>query len=253
MPLPSNRFVVVSGVPAEQIFYGSEGTPLVINSVTGVQYYLNGSTVTPIPYTNSKAAGTGIKVDIDSPTFGWRDIIGDTQPKATGAGTPSRAVYSGGVIGEYAFIANDICDYGFHIPHDYVLGTDIYLHVHWSHNGTSISGNVVFDLYHQYAKGHNQENFTAEKVVSVTYATVDIATTPRYRHRIDEVIVSGSSATATLMDRNLLEPDGWLPVTLKLNTLPTIGGGGKLFVHNLDVHYQSSNIGTKQKEPEFYV
>lgn len=199
-----------------------------------------------------KTSGLGIQIDPDSPSFGWRDIIGNTYPKATGAGTPSRSAYAGGNVGEYAFVAGDICDYGFHIPHDYVPGTDIYLHVHWSHNGTTITGDVVFDLYHSYAKGHNQANFPAEKDLSITYATTDIATTPQYRHRIDEVIASGASATATLMDRDLLEPDGFLMVTLKLTTLPTLSVGANLFVHNVDVHYQSTNIATKQKEPDFW-
>jgi len=183
---------------------------------------------------------------------GWRDIIGKVIPKSTGAGSPTRAAYIGGQIGQYAFIANDVYDMEFHIPHDYVIGTDIYFHIHWSHNGTSISGNAVFDIYHTYTKGHNQSVFPAEKNLTITYNTTDITTTPRYRHRVDEVIMSGESATATLMDRDDIEPDGLVLATVKLTTLPTIGGGGKLFIHTCDIHYQSDNLGTKNKAPIFY-
>lgn len=102
-----------------------------------------------------KTSGVGIKVDPDNETYGWRDIIGNVEPKATGAGSPTRAVYIGGSTGQYAFIANDVCDFQFHIPHDYVPGTDVYFHVHWSHNGTAISGSAVFDIFYTYAKGHN--------------------------------------------------------------------------------------------------
>jgi len=161
-------------------------------------------------------------------------------------------IYNGGVSGEYAFTANDLVDFVFHIPHDYVPGTDIYFHIHWSHNGTAISGNAVFDVFHTYAKGHNQANFPAEKLVSVTYTTTDITTTPQYRHRIDEVIVSGATATATLMARGVLEPDGVFKGAMRLNTLPSITGGS-LFVHTMDLHYQSTNMATKQKVPNFYV
>ena len=199
-----------------------------------------------------KTSGQGIKVDIDSPVFGWRDIIGNVHPKASGVGSPTRAAYSGGNLGQYAFVANDVCDFEFHIPHDYAPGTDIYFHVHWSHNGTSISGNAAFDIYHSYAKGHNQANFPAEKNVTITYPTADISTTPQYRHRIDEVIISGASATATLMDHDDIEVDGLVQATLKLTTLPTIGGGGKLFVHTCDLHYQSTNMATKGRAPDFY-
>jgi len=200
-----------------------------------------------------KTSGYGIKVDVDSPTFGWRDIIGKVIPKATGAGSPARSIYNGGMVGQYSFVAGDVYDMEFHIPHDYVAGTDIYFHIHWSHTGTTTSGNAVFDFYHTYAKGHNQATFPAEKNITYTYNTVDITTTPRYQHRIDEAIISGSAATATLMDRGLIAPDGLLLITLKLTTLPTLGGGGKLFIHTCDIHYQSTNIGTKQKAPDFYV
>ena len=184
--------------------------------------------------------------------YGWRDIIGKVIPKATGAGSPTRAVYIGGKLGQYAFVANDAYDMEFHMPHDYVAGTDIYIHLHWSHNGTTITGNAVFDFYYSHAKGHNQANFGAEKNLTITYATTDIATTPQYRHRIDEVIMSGASATATLMDRDDLEPDGLILMTVRLTTLPTIGGGGRLFIHTADIHYQSDNSATLNKAPNFY-
>lgn len=199
-----------------------------------------------------KTAGKGIRVDVDTPTFGWRDIIGNVQPKAQGAGSPARAAYAGANLGAYAFAANDICDFVFHIPHDYVPGTDIHFHIHWSHTGTTTTGNAVFDIYHDYAKGHNQGNYPAEKNITLTYDTVDITTTPQYRARVDEVIISGASATATLMDRDELEADGLVRVTLKMTTLPTLGGGGKLFIDTCDIHYQSSNVGTKNKIPNFH-
>ena len=47
----------------------------------------------------SKAASKGFKVDPESPSFGWHDIIGNVEPKATGAGSPTRAAYAGGILG----------------------------------------------------------------------------------------------------------------------------------------------------------
>lgn len=234
--------------------YGPFGIPTIITlEVTeGSVQYTAAPTLIANDIVFDKAAGLGSKIDLEDPTFGWRDIIGKVIPKSVGAGSPVRSVYMGGQLGQYAFMANDAYDMEFHIPHDYVPGTDIYIHLHWSHNGTSISGNAVFDIYHSYAKGHNQGNFAAEKNLTITYVTTDIATTPQYRHRIDEVVMSGPSATATLMDRDDIEPDGLILMTVKLTTLPTIGGAGKLFVHTADIHYQSTNIGTKQKTPSFY-
>lgn len=198
-----------------------------------------------------KEAGTGVKVDPDSPDWGWRDIIGAVAPKASGAGSPTRRVYAGGTLADYSFTTNDVCDFVYHIPHDYVPGTDLFFHVHWSHNGTSISGNAVFDIFHSYSKGHNQAEFPAEKQITLSVATPDITTVPRYRHRVDEVIMSGADATANVMDRDLVEVDGLILATLRMTTLPTIGSGF-LFIHTCDIHYQSTNMATKSKSPDFY-
>lgn len=198
-----------------------------------------------------KTSGVGLKVDTSSPDFPWHDIIGWISPKASGAGSPTRRQYAGGNVYEWSFAQGDVCDFTFHLPHDYAPGTDLFIHVHWSHNGTDISGNAVFDFYHQYAKGHNQANFSAEKDVTVTYNTTNISTTPQYRHRVDEVQLTTSGGSATLGDTDLIEPDGLVIGQLKLTTIPSITSGF-LFVHTLDIHYQSTNIGTKNKSYNFY-
>ena len=211
---------------------------------------------TPVLYTKTLVVGVdrqdAIKVDLDDPSLVWHDIIGPVVPKASGAGSPTRRQYAGGNVYDWAFGAGDVCDFVFHIPHDYAAGTDLHIHVHWSHNGTSISGSAVFDFYAQYAKGHDQAEFSSEVNVSYTHATVDIATTPRYRHRVDEVQLSTSGGSATQLDTDDIEPDGVILGQLQMTTLPTISVGGHLFVHTVDVHYQSTNIGTKQKVPDFY-
>lgn len=201
-----------------------------------------------------KISGKGIKVDNTTPTFGWRDLEGYEIPDPTGGDRPTLSVYSGGSIKENAFSNGDVLRIRYHIPHDYVKGTDVFSHVHWSHNGTSISGNVVFGVTSDYAKGHNQGNFGSEKAISITYNTTDIATTPQYRHRIEESAITNNGGSATLIDRNLLEPDGIILVTFELTTNPTIIGGSpnNVFVHRADLHYQSTNIATKDKAPDFY-
>jgi hypothetical protein len=198
-----------------------------------------------------KASGTGTRVDVLNPTFPWQDIIGDVRPKTTGAGTPAAATFIGGQCQQYRFVANDVIDFLYHIPHDYLPGSDLHFHIHWAHNGTDITDNVVFTYYASYAKGHNQDNFDAEVTGTITYNTTDIATTPQYRHRIDEVQISTAGGSASMVNTTDIEPDGVLMVRLKVTTLPTITAGS-LFIHTSDIHYQSTGIGTKQKSPDFY-
>ena len=201
-----------------------------------------------------KASTSGIFVDTSDPTYPWGDIIGIVIPRASAPNQATLEVYRAGQIREWAFAAGDRCDLRFHIPHDYAVGTDIYVHTHWSHNGTAISGNAVMNFYYSYAKGHNQAVFSAEKTTGITYATTNIATTPRWQHRVDEVKISTPGGSASLLDTDSLEVDGVILMNFDFTTIPTITGGSpnSPFVHTIDIHYQSTGIGTKQKSPNFY-
>lgn len=201
-----------------------------------------------------KAAGSGVKVDPTAPTYPWHDQLGTIRPKTSGANTPVAATFRGGQYQAYAFSAGDLVDFEFHVPHDWVLGTDMYLHLHWSHNGTAISGSLVLDWYITTAKGHNQADFGAEVNKTQTVSTPDIATIPRYRHRIDEFQLSASAPGAGQIDTDDIEVDGLILVRLVTTTIPTITGGSvnKPFIFLADLHYQSTGTGTKQKAPDFY-
>ena len=111
----------------------------------------------------------------------------------------------------------------------------------------------MFTVYYAYSKGHNQAIFPAEKTLTITYATTSLTATPQYKHRIDETAMTGATATSVLTARDLIEVDGLVQATLKLTGIPTFGGTGKLFIHTCDIHYQSTNVATANKSPDFYV
>ena len=202
----------------------------------------------------NKASGKGIKVDTAVPTFPWSAILGRLAVDAAAANAPTMGAFIGANVRRWTFSAGDTTDFEFMIPHDYVPNSDIFVRVHWSHNGTAISGSFVGTFNYTYAKAHNQAIFAAEKVVSCTYSAVDIATTPRYRHRIEDVAMSIPGGSATLIDTALLEPDGVIGMSYAQTTIPTITGGVSTepFVLMVNIMYQSTGIGTKQKAPPFY-
>jgi hypothetical protein len=193
-----------------------------------------------------KTSGFGIKVDTASPTYPWRDLIGNLRPDTGGANAPTLSASRGGRCREFFYTVAD---------HDYVPGTDIYIHLHWAHNGTAISGSFVVEFSYTYAKGHQQAIFPAEKMVTVTVSTPNIATIPQYEHMISEVVMSSAGGSASLLDNALIEPDGIIQMNMTVATIPTITGGSvnEPYIMYADVHYQSTGIGTKQKAPNFYV
>jgi hypothetical protein len=191
-----------------------------------------------------KTTGYGIKVDNAAPTFGWRDILGDITVRGTGANDPTFATYTGTALRQYQFSATTMneCFLVFHVPHDYVPGTDIYFHIHWS-NAAAIpnTGNVVWGFEYSWAQGFNQMAFTAPATVKVTQA----CPATRYQHNIAE------TTAVTLAN---LEVDSIILVRV-FRDAADVGDTctDAVFGHTVDVHYQSTNIGTKQKAPAFYV
>lgn len=196
-----------------------------------------------------KQSDKGIKVDTANPNWAWGDILTHIQSDG-GPNSPALTTYRGGVIKDFAFKANDVCYLSYHLPHDYKLGTNLYWHFHWSHNGTSSSGDMVIDIYMSYAKGWSRGSFSAEKNITITTNT---STATQYQHNIVEVPISVTGGSSTLLDTSLIEPDGIIQIAMKVTTIPTITGGhNQPFIHFADIHYQSTGIGTKQRNPDFY-
>lgn len=106
--------------------------------------------------------GKGIRVDLNDPQFTWRDLEGPIVASTTGANRPTLTSYIGN--GEdYAFDAGDKYSLiKLHIPHDWA-GEDMFIHTHWSHNGSNISGSLVIDYYITYAKGHGRVHSTRKR------------------------------------------------------------------------------------------
>lgn len=200
-----------------------------------------------------KASATGIKVDLSSPTFGFADLLGEVFQRNTGASKPTRAAWKGGTFG-FQFGAGKNEEFEFHIPHDYVPGSEIFLHIHWGHNGTLVTGGTItFDYELTYAKGHGQGVFGTNAISTIVSAT---ATTPQYSHDLSEAQVSVSGGSGTQIDTDVLEPDGVIKAAIGVtaNNL-TVSGGGvpDPFIHYTDIHYQTTGvIGTKAKAPDFY-
>lgn len=200
----------------------------------------------------AKEQYTGFQVDPDSPDWGWADIIGFLRPDPIGANSPTLSAFRGGNVREYAFGATDKVDMLFHIPHDYA-GTDLYLHCHWGHNGTAISGSFIIDYGVTYAKRGSV--LPAEVAPTQTISTPDVATIPRWNHNVDEFQLSASSPSATQLDTDDIEVDGIILINLTVNTIPTITGGSpnEPFIFTLDVHYQTTGmIGTKNRASPFW-
>lgn len=199
----------------------------------------------PDGLTLPKAGDAGIRIDHADPDWGWHDLVGSIRTDlALNPATPT--TYIGGIRQPMFDIGNDEVR-EFHISHDYAFGTNLFIHAHWSHNSTLVTtGSVTWQFECMSAKGHDTDAFYTPVIVNVTQN----ASIERYRHMVGEVQLSEPNG-ASMLDTNRIETDGMIIVACRL-TANALTGGAKPFLHSFDIHYQSTNVATKNKAPNFH-
>lgn len=201
---------------------------------------------------------SGLKCDFDNPTYGWKDMTGQIIPRSGGGAAPAFTAFRGGRVKNYAFTVGDVIDnITYHIPHDYVPNSDLYIHIHWKHNGTAISGTFAGNIYATYCKGYTQsgEIYHVEKVIPWSIPTPDITTYPRWAHNIAEIPFSISGGSAIRLDTDKIQTDGLIEIAFDITAKPTITGSVSSnlpYIPTIDIHYQSTEMATKNRNFPFY-
>lgn len=185
-------------------------------------------------------SGEGDKIGPPSTAdWGWRDITGDAQEPSIGSGRPSFSQIASSGVYAWLYGTGDRQSYFWHIPHDYVPGSDIYFHVHWFGPQTA-TAYTKWQFDWLYAKGHNQASFPT---IATTATVEQRQNSVAYRHMIAET--TGQTIPGCEIDGVIL-----CTVTRIAPAGSDVSGG--VFVPYVDLHYQSTNLPTKNKAPNFY-
>ena len=202
--------------------------------------------------TPNAQATTGIKVGVEGlDDYGWHDLHGLMQFDSTDPNSPSYGAYRGG-IRQLQFSTTDQLTVVYHIPHDYKMGSDLFIHAHWSHNSATLTGgSVTWGFEVAYAKGFDQADFSAP-VTTTVFQNANI--TP-YQHMVAEGAVSVPLGSGTQLNTNDIEVDGVILCRFFLdsNDLTDSVSVPDPFVHFVDIHYQSTSVPTKNRAPDFWV
>jgi len=204
-------------------------------------------------------SGYGLKVDHSSPVWGWKDLTGQIIPRSGGAAAPAFTPFHGSNVKVYSGNAGDKIDnITFHIPHDYVPNTDMYIHIHWGHNGTAISGTFSGNYHAIYSKGYTQAGEIFESELTIPWTTgaiADVIEVPRWSHNITELAITNAGGDTTHFDRADIETDGLMMISWTIGTTPTISGSDESnlpYIFMIDLHYQSNQLATKGRNTPFY-
>ena len=202
--------------------------------------------------TMPSAKGVGVTFDYDNPEFGWHDLRCEMLLEYEDGDSPTLEQYHGRIM-QLAFEEDNSITFNAHIPHDYLPGSDIFIHVHWSHNNQAVTGgSVVWGFEISYAEGYGVAQFCPTKTVSILQ---EVSPVEPYTHFIAETSASISSGSDTQLDSDLLTVDGLVLGRLHLldNAIETSDGSTvKPFAHFVDIHYKSTGIPTPNRNPEFW-
>lgn len=198
-----------------------------------------------------KTKGEGIKIDYDNPDWGWHDLLGQVTINSNNVNSALFATYIGG-LEQIQCAENKEMTWAFHMPHDWAVGTDLYIHVHWSHiSSTLTGGDVTWGFETVEAQGYDQEAFDTIKTISINQN----ASVIQRQHMIAEGLLSISGGSATQLNTDHIDVDSLILCRLYLdsNNLTDSVSPPDPFVHMVDIHYQSTGLPTKNRNTDFWV
>jgi hypothetical protein len=134
------------------------------------------------------------------------------------------------------FAVGDLVYQNYHIPHDYVPGSEIHLHTHWYVESTNTQ-TVTWRFSWCYANGYGRGAFNL-----ATPTVVDVTTTPGGVTRTHYISETAAQSAA-------FETDGIIKTIV---TRVTNGGTDpKVYLTLADAHYRSNGAPTKNRNYPF--
>lgn len=178
-------------------------------------------------------------------TGNWNDYTNDlSQGKVAGANVPTWSTFRDG-LNAYAFSASSMNEIWvtFHVLHDIKLGTIIFPHIHWSPGVSTNTGTVRWGIEFSHCKGHQQQSFPVSTTVFVEQASDGTA----YKHYIAEVAEVDTIAALNIEPDTLIQIRVFRDAADPGDTFPDVAFGLEM-----DLHYLQAQLGTLNKEPDFF-
>jgi hypothetical protein len=230
---------------ANRFFYTTDEDILYLdNGVTWQAIKVNASSGN---FVMPNESGFGIQIDQDSPAFGWRDILGPITVRGAGGNDPVWALFRTNIYAYQLQGVNDEIWITYHMPHDYVPGSELYIHTHWGLDTADSTNSITWGFDATFV---NRDDITPDAFPATTNKTIthdcSAINVPQYGHVVSEVQLTDGSGQ---LGGNAIEIDGLILTRVYLSA---DAGNIDPFLFTADLHYQSTNLATKNKAPNFY-
>ena len=175
------------------------------------------------------------------PEAGWNDIVMSLATgKAVGSNVPDWNTYRDGIKAwEFSATATDELWINFHIEHDYMVGSPMYPHIHFSTNNTA-TGVIRWGLEYTYAD--REGTFPASTTIYLEY---DVTASAQYEH----LVVEATDAQAALITGDV---DGLCQMRVfRDGSHANDTFSDAVFGLTADIHYQVNKFCTLNKAAPF--
>lgn len=182
---------------------------------------------------------------------GWNDLVQDVTINPLGS-APGLDTIRNGIIG-YSFPAGTVaeCYANFHMPHDYIAGTMVYPHVHWTAN-TASTGTVRWGVEYtlarrsDYAGGGGNTGTIAFGATQTIYIEHSVTSGEQYVHQVNEAADGAGIDGTQLQEDALILCRFFRDATHVNDTFPD-----PVFLLTVDIHYECNSLATPLRFPPF--
>lgn len=187
-------------------------------------------------------------VEVDRRTGrGWNDLVSDITVRSGAGSAPDLAAYRDGIYA-YSFnqdVLNE-CFANFHLRHDYIPGTMIYPHIHWTAN-TTTTGVVRFGVEYTLARRGDSTGLIAFGATQTIYIEHVVGAGEQYLHHVSET-TDGNGIVGTNLEVDSL---------ILCRIFRDAGHSNDTFIDPVfmltaDMHYECDAQSTPLRSPPFF-
>ena len=176
---------------------------------------------------------------------GWNDLVQDVTVRS-GANSPSPTIFIGGISAyEFSPTTMNECFVNFHMRHDYIAGTMVYPHVHWSHN-TDVTGVVRWGFEYTLARRNDSTGIVTFASPSTLYIEYNVTAGTQYQHFVNEGADGLGIAGTDLQEDALILCRVFRDATHANDTYPD-----PIHLLTVDIHYECNTLSTPLRVPPF--
>jgi hypothetical protein len=176
---------------------------------------------------------------------GWNDLVQEVTVRS-GANSPTPTIFIGGISAyEFSPTTMNECFVNFHMRHDYIAGTMVYPHVHWSSNTTS-TGTVRWGVEYTLARRSDSTGLITFGATSTIYIEKVVGSGAQYHHHVNESGTGFGIVGTDLEEDSLILCRVFRDATHINDTYPD-----PVHLLTVDIHYECNSLSTPLRFPPF--